>query len=403
MSRVIYSWNYAEWGGAQIHFLALLREARKEFETVVVLPDSTDHQFLGFLQAEGIRFETFDGSIDLGQKHGSIEKLQRHWTRFRAESSMLKKIREVGIENTIVHTDITPSQSLLSLAYLCLRAPVFITLHNAMPPVSKWRWILWKIKYRLISMFANFNVFVTNRHAGKYFEQLFGDRVNRNTKITYDSIDPAAVKGALAETFDRGATLKRLGISEGKFVVLTVGQFVDRKGRWVLLEAAKTIASQNDKISFVWVAPSLAEGLDRKRVDEFELGEGFKLVRSSDVGTARPDILRFFQVADVFALPSYVEGVPIALLEAMAIGLPCISTRVYGIPEAIVHNETGLLIEPGDADQLAASILSLYGDHELRRRLSSNGRAHVIKNFDQRQAARIAVAAYKEAIPLRND
>jgi len=252
-------------------------------------------------------------------------------------------------------------------------------------------------------MFQNFNVFVTNRHAGKYFEQLFGDRVNRHTKITYDSIDPVAVNDALSGTFDRDMSLNRFGIPGGKFIVLTVGQFVDRKGRWVLLEAAKKIASQTDKICFVWVTPFVAEGAEKKRVEEFGLGDRFILIPSNEIGTERQDILSFFQIADAFALPSYVEGVPIALLEAMAIGIPSISSNVYGIPEAVIHNKTGLLIEPGDADELAAGILSLSEDHELRHRLSSNGRVHVLENFDERKAGRIAVEAYKEAIHVSND
>src|SRR6478735_3975424 len=105
MKRVVYAWNYAEWGGSQIHFLALLREARKEFETIIVLPSETDAQFLGFLKSENIRFETFNGSIDLTPKRGIVEKLSRHWTRMRADSAMLKTIVAVGIDGGIVHTD----------------------------------------------------------------------------------------------------------------------------------------------------------------------------------------------------------------------------------------------------------------------------------------------------------
>lgn len=72
------------------------------------------------------------------------------------------------------------------------------------------------------------------------------------------------------------------------------------------------------------------------------------------IGSTRLDILRFFRIAGIFALSSFVEGLPIALLEGMALGIPSISTRINGIPEAIKHMETGILIEAGDSGWLAS-------------------------------------------------
>src|SRR6478672_2704798 len=157
MRRIIYAWDYVEWGGAQIHFLALMKEVRKAFEIVVVLPEGTDSQFLGFLDSEGISYKTFHGHIDAKPRTTFISKVRRHWLRVRSEYSMLKKIEQVGID-AAVHTDILPGQSLMSLIWLCLRTNVFITLHNALPPVSKWRWALWKLKFGIISRFDTFHV-----------------------------------------------------------------------------------------------------------------------------------------------------------------------------------------------------------------------------------------------------
>ena len=98
--------------------------------------------------------------------------------------------------------------------------------------------------------------------------------------------------------------------------------------------------------------PSIPSREDQKKIDDFGLGSNFRLVLSDQIGVERIDVLRFFTIADVFVLPSFVEGLPIALLEAVAMGIPSISTNVYGIPEAIKHDETGLLVEPGDADEL---------------------------------------------------
>lgn len=397
MRRIIYAWDYIEWGGAQIHFLALMKEARKSFDVVVVLPEKTDTQMLGFLDSEGIRYETFPGQIDAKPRTTLVSKIRRHWIRFKTEYSMLRKIEAIGID-AAVHTDILPGQSLLSLVWLCLRTNVFITLHNALPPVSKWRWAIWKLKFGIISRFDNFHVFCTNEHAARYFSRLFSKRVADDIKITYDSIDPEEIDAARGAPFDRDQSLRRLNITTHTPVILTVGQFVDRKGRWTLLEAAKFVNSQTVDCVFVWVTPTLPQGPDVERVAGFGLCDSFYLVRSGSIGLERQDILQFFRVADLFVLPSFVEGVPIALLEAMAIGIPSISTNVYGIPEAIIDQETGLLVEAGDSKALAEAIIELLRDPELRSQIGEKGRQIAVTKFDERLAARTAVAAYKEAI-----
>ena len=397
-SRLIYAWNYVEWGGAQIHFLALIKEACKRYETLVVLPEGTDPQFLGFLRERNIDVFEFRGNIDLSEKRGVFQKLRRHWIRIKSERSMLKKLESVGLGDAIVHTDLLPGQSLLALSWLCLRSPVFITLHNAQPSVPEWRWLLWKIKFGIISMFSNFHVFCTNEHAAKYYLQLFGKRVSEDIKVTYDSIDPDEIETARKAPFDRRETLDKLRLPTGKSIVLAVGQFVDRKGRWTFLEAVKQVAKTNPDIIFLWVTPTLPTGRDLERVNSYSLDGVLFIVESQKIGAQRNDILKFFRVADIFVLPSLVEGVPIALLEAMAIGLPCISTNVYGIPEAIVNEETGLLVEPNDPDSLANAMIKLEMDTGLKDRLGESGRRLAMTKFDERIAARIAVESYNSIL-----
>jgi glycosyltransferase involved in cell wall biosynthesis len=119
---------------------------------------------------------------------------------------------------------------------------------------------------------------------------------------------------------------------------------------------------------------------------------------SENAGRNRLEVLSFFRIADIFALASYVEGIPGAMLEAMSLGLPSISTNVYGIPEALKDRETGLLIPPGDSKALADAILELKNDDELRSRVGRQGREYVRENFDDRATARIVIDEYTEAL-----
>jgi glycosyltransferase involved in cell wall biosynthesis len=86
-----------------------------------------------------------------------------------------------------------------------------------------------------------------------------------------------------------------------------------------------------------------------------------------------------YAVGDVFCLPSRHEGLPMAMLEAMAFGLPVIATPVGGVPDLVVHGETGLLVAPGDVEELTEAIATLASDAGLRCRLGSSGRDRVLE------------------------
>jgi len=89
-----------------------------------------------------------------------------------------------------------------------------------------------------------------------------------------------------------------------------------------------------------------------------------------------------YQEVDLFVLPSFAEGVPVVLMEAMATGIPCIATWVAGVPELIRNEIDGLLVAPSSEEDLAAAIMRLMGDPALRRRLGQAGRQHVIDKYN---------------------
>ncbi len=115
------------------------------------------------------------------------------------------------------------------------------------------------------------------------------------------------------------------------------------------------------------------------------------------MGKEHIDLFNLLRIADVFSLPSYIEGLPISLLEAMALGIPSVSTDINGIPEAIKHLETGYLIAPGAVEELKNAIQTLKNDSTLRERLSKNGRGFVLANFSEEAVAKIAAKNYIES------
>jgi glycosyltransferase involved in cell wall biosynthesis len=97
---------------------------------------------------------------------------------------------------------------------------------------------------------------------------------------------------------------------------------------------------------------------------------------------------RLFLEADLFVLPTLADCTPLAITEAMACGLPVVSTRLAAIPEQVVHGETGLLVPPGDPGALARAVGALLDDQAHRRDLGSAGRARAERFYDGRRNAR---------------
>jgi colanic acid/amylovoran biosynthesis glycosyltransferase len=171
---------------------------------------------------------------------------------------------------------------------------------------------------------------------------------------------------------------------DGTFRVLSVGRLVPAKGHGVLLEAAALAARNGVRLHLTIVG----DGPRRERLAALarELGIAEHVTFA---GAVSQDALpAMFAAADAFCLPSFAEGLPVVLMEAMATGLPAVTTGVMGIPELVRDGENGVLVPPGRADLVADALGRLARDPELRARLGRAGRARVVEAFDIRHEAR---------------
>ena len=115
----------------------------------------------------------------------------------------------------------------------------------------------------------------------------------------------------------------------------------------------------------------------------------------------RDDVRDALARADVFVLSSTSEGLPLSILEAMAVGLPVVGSSVGGVPEAVEDGVTGLLVPPRDPVRLAAALERLLADPALRRRLGSNGRERVLQRFSLEACQQAHVAVYRRELARR--
>lgn len=171
--------------------------------------------------------------------------------------------------------------------------------------------------------------------------------------------------------------------------ILAVGRLVETKGFHTLVEACGLLKRRGQRIRCLLVGEGPEERRLKDLVSLWHVEEEFHFM-----GRLQPaETAACYRRATLFVMPSCVrrndrDGMPNVLLEAMATGIPVISTRVSGIPELVRHEETGLLVEPDDGEALAQAIQRLLGDRRLREKLAGTAREVILREFDISGSAR---------------
>lgn len=156
----------------------------------------------------------------------------------------------------------------------------------------------------------------------------------------------------------------RLGIRPGEKVLLTIGRLSQEKGQIDLIAAVKQVPD----VAFRLVIAG--EGPERPRLQQAAGPLGDRVIFAGHLADVSP----LYGLADMFVLPSYSEGSPNVLLEAMCVGLPIVATSVGGVPETVTHEESALLTPAGDPEALAEAIGRLLHDEGLAEKLRAGAR-----------------------------
>lgn len=182
---------------------------------------------------------------------------------------------------------------------------------------------------------------------------------------------------------------------DGRPVVLTIARLSYEKGVEVLIEAAALLRRTHPTVRVVVIGEGPQRAALEQRIARLGPGDVVRLAGFT------PHVWEALSAADVFCLPSHSEGLPNALLEAMAVGRPVVATRVGGVPEVVAQGIDGLLTPPGDAAAMAAAIGLLLTDRPLARRLGEAARHTIERCFSAREAARQYAALYEQLRPVQ--
>jgi glycosyltransferase involved in cell wall biosynthesis/protein-tyrosine-phosphatase len=188
---------------------------------------------------------------------------------------------------------------------------------------------------------------------------------------------------------------RELGLGDEALVIGVVGRLAPVKGHASFLEAAKLIVQEEPRARFLVVGNGPLQRQLRAQAAQLGLSDAVLFLGD------RADVYDLVSAMDVFALPSLHEGIPMALLEAMALNRPVVATDVGGVPEVLEHRVTGLLVSPGDPRGLADACLNLLANPAWAGRLGQQARHAVESRFTLERCGRELVEAYRSvaAIP----
>lgn len=214
---------------------------------------------------------------------------------------------------------------------------------------------------------------------------LIGDGVPRErTTVVHDGVDVSKVAAVPAASIHEAFWLPHHAP-----VVVNVAALVPHKGQRHLVEAARLVVRQVPDARFVIFGEGeLRESLERQiqshSLEKHVLLAGF-----------RADVLSLCKTADLFVMSSITEGLGSAVLDAMASGKAVVGTQAGGIPEAVVHDVTGLLVPTRDDEALADAIVRLLKDAPLRERFGQEGRRRVEEHFSAEKMVQEVLGVYE--------
>ncbi|PCI39787.1 MAG: hypothetical protein COB53_02640 [Elusimicrobia bacterium] len=201
------------------------------------------------------------------------------------------------------------------------------------------------------------------------------DKLSYDEKKTLTIHNGVDIAGWSVSKADRKERREMIGITDKDFLIGSVGRLNEQKGHPHLVDAMAALLPKHPELKCVILGEGPEHASLQTRIDSHGIGTQVGLLGEQD------NITAWLSAFDVFVLPSLWEGFPNALLEAMALGLPVIASGVDGVPEAIMHGTSGLIVQPGDPNAITTAVSDLLDDKKLRERLGDEAKKVVNENF----------------------
>jgi glycosyltransferase involved in cell wall biosynthesis len=300
-----------------------------------------------------------------------VELNQRAAYDLPALLALVRYIRRQRID--LIHTHLQGADIMGRMAGFLTRTPVVSTIHNGLvdlneePPrrqrLERWTARLWCRRLVVVSELLREEV-----------TGWFGLPPDRVITIA-NGVDTARFQRG--PEFDRAAVKRALVGSDGP-LISNVARLVPQKAQQYLIAATQIVAATRPDVRVALVG----EGDQRAALEAQARTAG--VTEQIIFAGFRANVADILAASEVFVLSSLWEGMPVALLEAMAAGCTAVVTDVGGVGQVVRHGETGFLVPPGDAAALAAALLDCVNDPERARRIGAAGQAWVEQEYGMR-------------------
>ena len=247
----------------------------------------------------------------------------------------------------------------------CIKGPVIISrqgvqlIHRS----NKYKW----------SFIPFCDGIITNTNSIKKEYDSYGWWDKDYVKVIYNGILPSNEE---VVPFDYSSQIPAL--NEKPFIILSTGRLARQKGFQYLIEAASKVVKQHSNVHFVIAGKGKMHSILQKQISDASLDERVHLIGFKE------NISSMLKAADLFVLPSLYEGMPNALMEALSLGIPAVSTNVNGVSELMIDKKHGSIVPSGDAQALGNAINNLIDD-EQRLVKGQEAKAHVSDKFSVEQ------------------
>jgi glycosyltransferase involved in cell wall biosynthesis len=235
-----------------------------------------------------------------------------------------------------------------------------------------------RLLYRVGATLVNGVIAVSDETARSFRERV--GEVSDRVVVVCNAVDTERYPASI----DRGAVRAQLGFGPQHHVMTMVGTFKRQKGHTYLVDAAAAVAGQLADLHILLVGDGELAGQVRARVTELGLDGRVHLLAT------RRDVPELLAASDSFVLPSLWEGLPVALVEAMASRLPVIATDVSGTSQVMIPGVTGWIVPPADADALANAMIELVSDPERAAAMAQAAATRAATFSAQAQAEHLA-------------
>lgn len=264
-----------------------------------------------------------------------------------------------------IHTPLTPTVKTKLPIISTVHTPTKINVANfesigIFPHLSKLQWRFSYVLERKLLDRSDIITTVSNSVA-KELEEEYG--INENVEIIYNGVDEHI--------------FKPINSSAEKRYILYVGGLTYRKGLFDLVECGKYICKRYTDISFVIVGDGPLRNALKEKIEKLNLKDKFEFKGH----VPRTELIRLYQNATIYIVPSHYEGLPTVLLEAMSCGLPVVATAVSGNIDVISSGENGILVPPKSPIEMARAVSSLLDNYKMREKFKKNARFTIEEKY----------------------